>query len=90
VVVGGSSLLAVSTVFTGREVGVLASMGAGLIMTGHTAVEVAILRQIPPGPSVTECIYFGLGVVVFLLASYLWLVEDRSCHLLPHPIRRSD
>ncbi len=38
-VVGGSSLLAAVTVFTGREVGVLTSLAAGLIMAGYEVVE---------------------------------------------------
>jgi hypothetical protein len=47
--VGGSSLLAVVMVFTGRAVGVLASIVAGLIMAGYIVVEVVMLRQGYPG-----------------------------------------
>ena len=77
IVVGGSSLIATVTVFTGREVGVLASMAAGLIMASYIAVEVVTLKQVPPGPTWFEGLYFGLGLVVFGLAAYLWLAEGR-------------
>jgi hypothetical protein len=77
IVVGGSSLIAVVTIFTGRKVGGLASMMAGLIMAGFIGVEVLILKQVPPGPSLIESMYFGLGLVIFGLAAYLWLAEYR-------------
>lgn len=77
IVVGGSSLIAVITIFTGRKVGVLASMTAGLIMAGYIGVEVLILKQVPPGPTLIEGVYFGLGLVIFGLAAYLWLAEYR-------------
>lgn len=80
IVVGGSSLIATVTVFTGREVGVLASMAAGLIMVGYIAVEVVTLKQVPPGPTWVEGVYFGLGLVAFGMATYLWMAEDRRLH----------
>jgi hypothetical protein len=76
--VGGSSLLAAVTIFTGREVGVLASIVAGLIMAGYIVVEVVMLRQ---GVSWIEGLYFGLGLVISGLAASLWMVEDRRHHL---------
>ena len=75
--VGGSSLLAVVTVFTGREVGVLASLLAGLLITGHIVGEVGLLRQ---GVSWIEGLYFGLGLLISALAIYLWVAEDRRRH----------
>lgn len=80
IVVGGSSLLAAVLVFTGREEGVLASVVAGLIMAGFIIVEVVTLKQDPPGPTWVEGLYFGLGLVVFGLATYLWMAEDRRHH----------
>lgn len=80
IVVGGSSLIATVTIFTGREVGVLASMAAGLIMAGYIVMEVVMLKQVPPGPTRVEGLYFGLGLVVFGLATYLWMAEDRRHH----------
>ena len=76
--VGGSSLIAVVTVFTGREEGVLASLVAGLIMVGYIVVEVVMLRQ---GVSWIEGLYFGFGLVISGLAAYLWMIEHHPHHL---------
>jgi hypothetical protein len=76
--VGGSSLIGAVLVFTGREVGVLASIVAGLIMAGYIAVEVVMLKQ---GISWIESLYFGLGLLVSGLATSLWMVEHRAHHL---------
>ena len=76
--VGGSSLTASATAFTGRKVGALAAMTAGLIMVGYIVVEVLILKQVPPGPTVIEYLYFGLGLATFGLAAYLWIAEYRN------------
>ncbi len=80
IVVGGSSLVAAVTIFMGREVAVFASMAAGLIMVGYIVVEVMILNQVPPGPTWIEGLYFGLGLLIFGLAAYLWLAEYRHQH----------
>jgi len=76
--VGGSSLVAATTIFTGRAVGVLASLGAGLIMAGYIVGEVVMLKQ---GISWIEVLYFGLGLAIFGLATYLWIIEHRPQHL---------
>jgi hypothetical protein len=81
--VGGSSLIAAVTVFTGREVGVLASVVAGLMMAVYIIVEVVMLKQ---GVSWIEGLYFGLGLLISGLATYLWMVEDRRHHLQIRPI----
>lgn len=47
--VGGSSLIAAVTIFMGREVGVLASVSAGLIIAGFIVMEVAMLKHGSPG-----------------------------------------
>jgi hypothetical protein len=78
IVVGGSSLIAAVTVFTGREVGVLTSVAAGLIMAGWLVVEVVMLKQ---GVSWIEGLYFGLGLLISGLATYLWMAEHRRHHL---------
>ena len=75
--VGGSSLLAAATIFTGREIGVLASVSAGLILAGYIVVEVVMLKQ---GVSWIEGLYFGLALVISGLAAYLWMVEHRRHH----------
>jgi hypothetical protein len=72
--VGGSSLIAAVTVFTGREVGILASVVAGLIMAGYIVVEVVMLKQ---GVSWIEGLYFGLGLAISGLSAYLWTAEHR-------------
>ncbi len=59
--VGGSSLIAVVLLFTGREAGVLASIAAGLIMAGFIVGEMVMLRQ---GISWIEGMYFGLGLLI--------------------------
>ncbi len=76
--VGGSSLIAAVTICTGREVGVLASIVAGLIMAGYIVVEVVMLRQ---GISWIEGLYFGLGLAISGLATFLWMIEHHLHHL---------
>ncbi len=70
--VGGSSLLAAVLVITKRDEGILASMAAGLLMTGYIAVEVIMLRQ---GMHWIEGIFSGLGLLTFGLAAFLWRAE---------------
>ena len=87
-VVGGSSLLGAVTIFTGREIGVLASLVAGLIMAGYLVVEVVTLRQ---GVSWIECLYCGLGLAISGLATSLWMVEHRAHHLqIPRIAQRDE
>jgi hypothetical protein len=76
--VGGSSLIGAVMVFTCREVGVLASLVAGLIMAGYIVVEVVMLKQ---RVSWIESLYFGLGLLISGLAMFLWMVEHRRQHL---------
>ncbi len=83
IAVGGSSLVACLAILTGREVGTPASIVAGLIMMGYIVVEALILKQVPPGPTPIEIMYFGLGLAVFLPAAYLWLSEYRQNRLSP-------
>jgi len=64
IVVGGSSLVAAVTVFKGREVGVLASMAAGLIMAGFIVME-AVWSVGPRTWLGIEGVYLGLGLAVF-------------------------
>jgi len=78
IAVGGSSLVACVTILTGRNAGTPASMLAGLIMMGYVVVEALILKQVPPGPTPIEYLYFGLGLAICLLAAYIWLAEYRQ------------
>jgi hypothetical protein len=74
-VVGGSALAACMAIFTGHKLGIFAAMVAGVIMIGYITGEVMILQQVPPGPTLTEYLYFGLGLVIFGSAGYIWLTE---------------
>jgi hypothetical protein len=65
IVVGGSALVAAITVTARLTIGVFASIVAGLMMAGYVGVEVLILKQVPPGPTFIEGMYFLLGVLVF-------------------------
>jgi hypothetical protein len=77
VVVGGSALVACVAILTGHPLAILASLVASLIVSGYITGEVMILKQIPPGPTLTEYLYFGLGLVIFGLAGYIWLTEHK-------------
>lgn len=86
IIVGGSSLLAAATILTGREVGVLGSALAGLLLMGFEVVEVSIidpnlgnwLLLVVP----LQTIYSVLGLTIFGLAAFLWMTEYRS-HRFP-------
>jgi len=77
IAVGGSSLVACVTIITSREVSIVVSTLAGLIMMGYIAVEAIIFKQVPPGPTPIEFMYFGLGLAIVLLAAYIWFAEYR-------------
>ncbi len=77
IVVGGSSLIAAVTVFTGREVGVLASLAAGAIVVGGVIVEGAMVDHI----TFLEPFYFVLGLVIWTLAAGLWAAEMQQRHV---------
>ena len=78
IVVGGSSLSACITMFRNLKNSIVLSLAAGSIMVGFIVVEVLILKQIPPGPTPIEKMYFILGFVTLLLAGFLWLKDKRE------------
>ncbi len=80
-VVGGSALVTAITILLRREFGVLFAMAAGLVLAGYIFVEVVLLKQVPPGPTPMEQIYFVAGLVVFWLATFLWMTEYRQTDL---------
>jgi hypothetical protein len=90
VMVGGSMLLAAATILTGREMGVLASTFAGLVMMIFEIVEVAVIDR--TGGSelmfavVLQIFYFALGLAIFVLSSRLWLTEYRNHHFSTRPV----
>lgn len=73
IVVGGTSFMAAVAVFADNELGVVASMVAGLIMSGWIVVEVLTINA--PKPSWIEGVYFGLGLAILGLAMYLWVYD---------------
>ena len=76
-VVGGSSLLACLTILRTPQLGTLISMAAGLTLMGYIVGEVQLLRQVPPGPTPMEWLYFGLGLLVFLFGRWYLELELR-------------
>jgi hypothetical protein len=93
IIVGGSMLLAAATIFTGREIGVLASGFAGLAMMIFEIVEAAVIDRY--GGSMLsvalslQVFYFALGLAIFVLAAALWLTEFRSQHFPVKHISRA-
>jgi hypothetical protein len=84
VVVGGSMLLAAATILTGREIGVLISVFAGLAMMIFEIVEAAVIDRIVGNELLIavslQSFYFALGLAIFVLAGSLWVTEYRSYH----------
>lgn len=75
VVVGGCSLVACVMVLIHHKAAPRFSMAAGLVMMGYIVVEILILKQVPPGPTITEMVYFGLGLMLTALG---------VMHRIPH------
>ena len=88
IIVGGSMLLAAATIFTRREVGVLASGFAGLAMMIFEIVEVAVVDRFAGSWLLLalslQAFFFALGLAIFVLAARLWMAEFRSQHF---PVR---
>lgn len=85
VVVAGSFLFAAATILTGREVGVLASALAGLIVIGFEAVEVPIIDRFAsalPTAVPQQALMTVLGLACLGLAISLWIVEYQGRSLL--------
>ena len=88
IIVGGSMLLAAATILTGYVVGVLASSFAGLAMMIFEIIEVAVVDRFAGSWLLLalslQAFYFALGLVIFVLATRLWMAEFRSQHF---PVR---
>ncbi len=84
VLVGGGMFFAAATIFTGREMGVLASAFAGLAMMIFEMVEVAVIDRMGGSELVMgvalQSFYFALGLAIFVLSCFLWMTEYRSHH----------
>ena len=84
VIVGGGMLLAAATILSGREIGILTSALAGLMMMGFEVVEAAVIDRIGGSKLLfavsLQAFYFALGLAIFVLACSLWMTEYRSVH----------
>ena len=81
IAVGGSFFFAAATMLSGREVGVLASALAGLIVIGFEAVEIPIIDRfasVLPTAVPQQILMTALGLACFGLAAFLWMSEYRS------------
>ena len=92
IVIGGGMLVAAATNFVQREWAVLLSAAMGLVMIGFEIFEVVILDRyadaIIPSTIAQQALMVGLGLVIFALASYLWMSEYRQYHFPTSQISR--
>ena len=90
IVIGGGMLLAAATVFVQREWAVLLSAAMGLVMIGFEIFEVVIIDRyadaVIPSTIAQQALMSGLGLVIFGLASYLWMSEYREQHFPTSPV----
>jgi len=90
IVIGGGMLLAAATLFTRHEWAALLSAAMGLVMIGFEIVEVAIIDSHPdaivPSSLSQQALMSILGLVIFGLASYLWISEYRQQHFPTSPV----
>ena len=84
VIVGGCMLFAAATILSRREIGILASALAGLMMMCFEVVEAAVIDRIGGSELLfavsLQAFYFALGLAIFVLAFSLWVTEYRSAH----------
>ena len=84
IVIGGGMLLAAATILIQREWAVILSVVMGLVMIGFEIVEVATIDRYPdaiiPSTLAQQGLMAALGLVIFGLASYLWVSEYRRQH----------
>ena len=90
IVIGGGMLVAAATVFVQHEWAVLLSAAMGLVMIGFEIFEVVIIDRyadaIIPSTIAQQALMAGLGLVIFGLASYLWMSEYRQHHFPTGPV----
>lgn len=75
--VGGSALLATGLMARLPELGVLASVAAGMIIIGFELVEVLVIGSEPGVARTLQLLYFLLGSALILLAGALLLVQHK-------------
>jgi hypothetical protein len=90
IVIGGGMLLAAATLFLRHEWAVILSAAMGIIMIGFEAFEVAIIDRHPEAivsSSLSQQALMSiLGLVIFVLASYLWMSEYHEHHFPASPV----
>ena len=90
IVIGGGMLVAAATIFTQHEWAVLFSAAMGLVMIGFEIFEVVIIDRyadaVIPSTIAQQALMSGLGLVIFGLASYLWMSEYRQHHFPTSPV----
>jgi len=90
IVIGGGMLAAAATVFVQHEWAVLLSAAMGLVMIGFEIFEVGIIDRyadaIIPSTIAQQALMSGLGLVIFGIASYLWMSEYRQHHFPTSPV----
>jgi hypothetical protein len=90
IIVGGGMLLAAATIFIQREWAVLLSAAMGLIMIGFEFFEIAIIdryaQALIPSTLMQQALMSGLGLLIFGLASYLWMSEYGQHHFPTSPV----
>ncbi len=75
-VIGGIPLAAAATIFIRREWSVLLSAAAGLLLAGYVAVQLVIVQSFFWLP----VLFLVIGLAVFGLAAFLWMIEYRRQH----------
>ena len=90
IIIGGSSLLAAATVFTGREGGAVVSALAGLLLMGCEVAEVVgIDRNLGnwlPFVVLLQAIYSLISLTIIGLAASLWMTKYRYQHFHPRHV----
>jgi hypothetical protein len=93
IVIGGGMLLAAATIFIQHEWAVLLSAAMGLIIIGFEIFEVAIIDRhadaIIPSTLAQQSLMAALGLVIFGLATYLWMNEYRVHHFPIGPVKNA-
>lgn len=82
VVVGGGMLFAAAAQFVQRAWATLLSAGMGIVMIGWIIGEVVILdryaQAVAPSTLVQQILFSALGLVIFVQATHLWMIEYRN------------
>jgi len=68
VLVGGSASLAAINILFKRKYALCYSLISGISLICYLLVEILILKQVPPGPTLIEIFYLLLGIIISVLA----------------------